>query len=124
MAACARAELLDGSANTRTRARGYEFENVSGDQVSTTSTTERSARGAAREPSEDRENDQRLDRLISAMESQANAINRLVQTLEGKRKRRTDAAATRMRRAVVDKPITITPLVEAAVKRTLARVGR
>jgi hypothetical protein len=124
MAACARAEPMDGSANTRTRARGYDSEDVSGDHVSTTSTTERSARRAVREPSEDQENDQRLDRLIAAMESQANAINRLVQTLEGKKKRRTDAAATRRRRAVIDKPITITPMVEAAVKRTLARVSR
>jgi hypothetical protein len=70
------------------------------------------------------EDSERLERLIAAMESQANAINRLVQTLEGKKKRRTDAAATRMRRTVVDKPITVTPVVEAAVKRALARVSR
>jgi hypothetical protein len=70
------------------------------------------------------ESDDRLERLIAAQEAQTNAINRLVQTLEGKHKRTEQSRRTRMRRAVVDKPITVTPIVEAAVKRALARVSR
>jgi hypothetical protein len=68
------------------------------------------------------ENDDRLERLISAIEAQTNAINRMVQVSEGKQKRSTDARRNRMRRVVVDKPITVTPVVQAAVKRALARV--
>lgn len=64
---------------------------------------------------------ERQERLIVALESQANAINRLVQVLEGKAERRTSKRARRV--PLERKPITVTPMVEASVKRALARVG-
>jgi hypothetical protein len=71
-------------------------------------------------------NDQgeRLDRLIAVMESLVNVVSRLVQTLEGKQRKRESVRGTRLPRAVLDKPIVVTPMVEAAVKRALARVRR
>lgn len=64
---------------------------------------------------------ERIERLIAAQEAAANAMNRLVQVLEDKRKRR-ETRAPKQRRVVLDKPIEVTPLVEATVRRALARV--
>lgn len=65
--------------------------------------------------------DDRLERLIAAQEAQTNAVNRLVQLLErGYRAR--EQVRSRTRRVVADKPIVVTPMVEAAVKRALARI--
>lgn len=66
----------------------------------------------------------RLDRLISAVEAQTNALSRLVRLLEPKTKRRDDAASARVRRAPLDQPIVVTPIVQAAVKRALAKLNR
>ncbi len=71
-----------------------------------------------------RDGDERLDRLSAAIESQVNVVNRLVQTLEAKQKSGKSAKAARLQRAVLDRPIVITPMVEAAVKRALARVRK
>lgn len=70
---------------------------------------------------EDPDDDLRFDRLITALESQANAVNRLVQVLEHKTKRSTRPRAARLRQPALDKPIMVTPLVQAAVKRALAK---
>ncbi|MEY4512382.1 MAG: hypothetical protein RLZZ450_4504 [Pseudomonadota bacterium] len=66
----------------------------------------------------------RLERLVAALESLVNAVNRLVQMLEAKQKRSKDASASRLQRPVLHKPIVVTPIVEAAVKRALARLTR
>ena len=66
----------------------------------------------------------RLDRLISAVEAQTNILSRLVRLLEPKTKRRDDAASVRLRRAPLDKPIAVTPIVQAAVNRALAKHNR
>ena len=71
-------------------------------------------------PGEERDAE-RLDRLITAVERMTNMLGRLIGALETKHVPR---ATTRMRRVPADKPITVTPLVEAAVKRALARVRR
>jgi hypothetical protein len=66
---------------------------------------------------------ERFERLIRAIEAQTNAINRLVQVIE--RKHSAATKKTRQRRVIVppDRPIKITPLVEATVARALARHG-
>lgn len=66
----------------------------------------------------------RLDRLISAVEAQTNALSRLLRLLEPNTKRRDDGASVRLRRAQLDKPIVATPIVQAAVKRALAKLNR
>lgn len=66
----------------------------------------------------------RLDRLISAVEAQTNALARLVRLLEPKTKRSEDAASVRLRRAPLDEPIVVTPIVQAAVNRALAKHRR
>lgn len=81
-------------------------------------------RAAGVEPMSARDGEERLDRLIAAIESQVNVVNRLVQTLEAKQKRGKSAAATRLQRAVLDRPIVVTPMVEAAVKRAFARMRK
>ena len=66
---------------------------------------------------------ERQERLIAALETQANAINRLVQVLEGTAEKRRSGGRARsvpVRKA----PITVTPLMEAYVDRALARVSR
>lgn len=66
--------------------------------------------------------DERQERLIAALETQANAISRLVQVLEGK----TEVRMKRQRqRAFPPTPrvIETNPIVNAAVERALARVG-
>ena len=72
----------------------------------------------------DRDTADRTDRLIAAVEAQTNAIGRLVQTLEATHEKSTRAAVGRLQRAVLDKPIVVTPMVEAAVKRALARIKK
>jgi hypothetical protein len=64
----------------------------------------------------------RLDRLVSAVEAQTNVLSRLVRLLEPNTKRRE--ASVRLRRAPLDKPIVVTPIVQAAVKRALAKLNR
>ena len=64
----------------------------------------------------------RLERLITVVEVQTNMLGRLIGLLEPKR--RSDGTATRQRRTSADRPIKVTPLVQAAVKRALARVHR
>jgi hypothetical protein len=66
----------------------------------------------------------RLDRLISAVEAQTNTLSRLVRVLEPKTKKHDGAANVRMRRAPLDRPIVVTPIVQAAVKRALAKLNR
>lgn len=66
--------------------------------------------------------DERLERLIAAIESQANAVNRLVQVLEKKSKK--EPRAPRLRKASVDRPLVVTPLVQAAVSRALAKARK
>jgi hypothetical protein len=66
----------------------------------------------------------RLDRLISAIEALTNEVARLVRLQGPKTKRREDAANVRLRRAPLDQPIVVTPIVEAAVKRALAKLNR
>jgi len=65
----------------------------------------------------------RFERLITAIEKQTNALNRLIQVLENKRQKKATGTATRLRRAVTDKPIVTTPAVRAAVERALRRAG-
>lgn len=72
----------------------------------------------------DRDSADRTDRLIAAVEAQTNAIGRLVQSLEASQKKSKRAAVGRLRRAVLDEPIVVTPIVEAAVNRALARVKK
>jgi hypothetical protein len=70
----------------------------------------------------DRDDEERQERLIAALESQANAITRLVQVLEGK----TEVRMKRQRqRAFPPSPrvIETNPIVSAAVDRALARVN-
>jgi hypothetical protein len=70
----------------------------------------------------DRDDEERQERLIAALESQANAITRLVQVLEGK----TEVRMKRQRqRAFPPSPrvIETNPIASAAVDRALARVG-
>jgi hypothetical protein len=64
---------------------------------------------------------ERIERLIAAQEAAANAMNRLVQVLEDKRKRSTKHAA-KQRRVVLGDPLEVTPLVQAAAARALDRI--
>jgi hypothetical protein len=70
----------------------------------------------------------RLDRLITAQEAQTNMLGRLVQLmLEEKRRKLEAKAPSRSRRATPVTPeskIAVTPLVQARVKRALARLGK
>jgi hypothetical protein len=66
----------------------------------------------------------RLDRRISAVEGLTNRLGRLIRLLEPKNKRTNKAANPKMRRAPTDQPIVVTPIVLAAVKRTLAKISR
>lgn len=67
---------------------------------------------------------ERLERLIRALEVQTNLLGRLVALEEAKRTRQVSGRATRTRRVADDKPIPVTPIVAAAVRRALARVNR
>lgn len=66
---------------------------------------------------------ERFERLIRAIEAQTNAINRLVQVMEHKRSATTTKArSARQRRVVIaERPVNVTPAVEAAVNLALAR---
>ena len=68
--------------------------------------------------------DGRLDRLITVLEAQANALSRLTNVLEAANKPRTAGSQSRMRRVALDKPIVVNDVVQAAVKRALAKAGR
>ena len=70
-----------------------------------------------------RDQAKRMDRLITVIESQTNAINRLVQVIEDKRRSRAKGVDTRMRRTAPNKVIAATPLVQAAVDRALRKAG-
>lgn len=74
---------------------------------------------------DDEDGDGRFERLIAATEAQTNAINRLVQVLSKKHASNDQSRRTRMRRTVTaERPIAVTPMVEAAVERALKRVGK
>jgi hypothetical protein len=74
---------------------------------------------------DDAENNRRMERLIAAMEAQANAVNRLVQALTHKQAKSVEQKrAAPLRRVPLDAPIVVTPIVEAAVKRALAKARR
>lgn len=79
--------------------------------------------GALKKPVEVAEME-RIERLIAAIESNTNTSTRLLQELLGKRARKREPTAARQRRVALDKPIVVTPLVEAAAKRALERVRR
>lgn len=66
---------------------------------------------------------ERLERLIAALETAANAIMRLVQALERKKKP-AEVRAPRARPAVLERTIKATPLINAAVNRALARLPK
>ena len=66
----------------------------------------------------------RMERLITAIEALTNMLGRFVGFFEARRPRAGTQASPRLRRAVADKPIKITPVAEAAVKRALARLRR
>lgn len=67
------------------------------------------------------EDAERIERLIAAQEAAANAMNRLAQVLEDKRKRSTKRTE-KQRRVVLEKPLEVTPLVRASATRALARI--
>ena len=70
---------------------------------------------------------ERIDRLIAAQEAQTNMLGRLIQVLQDERARKRQAsAAGKARRPVLQatKPIKVTPMVEAQVKRALARLAK
>jgi hypothetical protein len=63
---------------------------------------------------------ERIDRLVAAQEAQTNALTRLLQVMqEAQAKKRSKA-----KRPVLAKPIETSPMVQAQVKRALARYGR
>jgi hypothetical protein len=62
------------------------------------------------------------DRLVFAVEAQTNMLARLVALYESHGARGPSASSKRSRRVADSKPITMTPLVEAAVRRALQRV--
>ena len=66
----------------------------------------------------------RLDRLITAIDALTNMLGRLIRLLELGNKRSERTASTRMRGASPDQPIVVTPIVQAAVRRALAKLGR
>lgn len=64
---------------------------------------------------------ERVDRLIAVLETVANLLTRSLSQSGSARQQRP---STRMRRVPADKPLVVTPMVQAAVKRALARVKR
>jgi hypothetical protein len=80
--------------------------------------------GALKKPVEVVEEVERFERLIAAIESNTNANARLLQELQGKRARKRESRAARQRRVALDKPVVVTPLVEAAARRALERMRR
>lgn len=66
--------------------------------------------------------DDRVDRLIASHEVMANAINRLVQVLERKERKKATPRAARARRTST-RTADVTPRAEAMAKAALARVG-
>ena len=70
--------------------------------------------------------DEQLERLIAAQEANTNAMLRLVRFLEDEQRRKLNAKAPgRSRRTVkpTNRPVDVTPLVEAKVRRALAELG-
>lgn len=65
----------------------------------------------------------RLERLLTALEALTNMLARLVGVFEASVSR-NGARSARSRRIAPEKPISVTPVVQAAVKRALARIGR
>lgn len=65
----------------------------------------------------------RIDRLITAIEAQTNMLARVVGLFETKARTKAQPSA-RLRRVPADRSIKVTPIVQAAVKRALARIQR
>lgn len=66
---------------------------------------------------------ERIERLIRAIDAQTNMLARVVGLFETKARTKAQPSA-RLRRVPADRPIKVTPIVQAAVKRALARIQR
>jgi hypothetical protein len=70
------------------------------------------------------DHDSRVERLINAIEAQTNMIGRLVRLLEPKAKAEPKPGRVASRRVPLDRPIAVSPIVQAAAKRALAKLNR